>query len=294
MGYELKYQHVERIGTGDTKGLLDGVVYVSPKLDGTNGVIWYDNGVHFGSRNRELSLENDNAGFMKWGIQQESFNNFFRNNPYAILYGEWLVPHTIKQYKDDAWRNFYVFDIGVSREDKTGEKYIEYMNILSYTKLLDSFGIKHIPCIIMDSPSFEEIRDVMIKNKYLMKEGNIGEGVVCKNYTYRNKWGKQTWGKMIMPLRTKRKEIKDTTTSSIETQIIEKYLTEHTIIKEKDKICFGEVLDNKLLPKLFGIIWHTLITEEIWNIIKDFKSPIIDFKILHRLTIDKIKQVLEV
>ena len=35
-----RYQHVERIGTEKVKGLLDGKVYVFPKLDGTNTQIY--------------------------------------------------------------------------------------------------------------------------------------------------------------------------------------------------------------------------------------------------------------
>ena len=35
-----KYQHVERLGTTETDGILDGDVLVFPKIDGTNCSVW--------------------------------------------------------------------------------------------------------------------------------------------------------------------------------------------------------------------------------------------------------------
>lgn len=35
-----KYQHVERLGTVAVEGILDGIVYVYPKLDGTNTSVY--------------------------------------------------------------------------------------------------------------------------------------------------------------------------------------------------------------------------------------------------------------
>ena len=58
-----KYQHVERFGAIETNGIEYGMCYVFPKIDGTNSQLWMDGGLHAGSRNRELSLDNDNAGF---------------------------------------------------------------------------------------------------------------------------------------------------------------------------------------------------------------------------------------
>lgn len=47
-----KYQHVSRLGTQDTEGILDGKVYVMPKVDGSNGSLFMgeEGLVHAGSR----------------------------------------------------------------------------------------------------------------------------------------------------------------------------------------------------------------------------------------------------
>ena len=131
-----KYQHVERFGTIETDGIDNGMCYVFPKIDGTNAQLWWDDGLCAGSRNRELTVGADNAGFYEWAKGQRVFNSFFGKHPQLRLYGEWLVPHTLKTYNESVWRKFYVFD--VMDEDK-------YLHYDEYSKILDEFGIEYIP-----------------------------------------------------------------------------------------------------------------------------------------------------
>lgn len=59
-----KYQHIERFGTSEVEQIEIGTCYVFPKIDGTNSSVWLNDGeLCAGSRNRQLSLESDNAGF---------------------------------------------------------------------------------------------------------------------------------------------------------------------------------------------------------------------------------------
>ena len=73
-----KYMHLERLGHRNCRDLETGEVYVFPKLDGTNASAWWMGGdvigrmgVGFGSRNRQLSLDKDNGGFMQWGVSDD-------------------------------------------------------------------------------------------------------------------------------------------------------------------------------------------------------------------------------
>lgn len=56
MGYT-SYLHVEKLGSPEVEGILDGHVSVTPKLDGTNAVVWMgeDGYLHAGSRKRAIS-----------------------------------------------------------------------------------------------------------------------------------------------------------------------------------------------------------------------------------------------
>ncbi len=121
----LKYQHIERLGSDEVEGILEGRCYVFPKIDGTNASVWMeDDGLpHAGSRNRELSLGNDNAGFCRWVKDNwKEFMPLLAAHPRYRVYGEWLVPHTLRTYREEAWRKFYIFDV----YDQETEAYLPY------------------------------------------------------------------------------------------------------------------------------------------------------------------------
>ena len=282
-----KYQHIERLGSAEVDGILDGVCHIFPKLDGTNSQLWWDNGLKAGSRNRELSVESDNAGFYNWALTQSNILSFFENRPDLKLYGEWLVPHTLKNYNSNAWRNFYVFD--VIREDGSYLPYEEYNTLLSI------YGIPTIPVLLVKAnPSLSELNELLSNNTYLISEG-IGEGIVIKNYNYVNKYGRKTWAKVIadefkVQKGTSTKDISEQ--KPIEFQIVETFVTEAFVRKELAKIELVEPWTPKLIPKLLNTIFHELIVEEMWNILKRFKNPKINFKDLNNLTISKIKELL--
>lgn len=132
-----KYQHVCRIGTSDVGGLLDGEVYVFSKIDGTNGTLYLgDDGlVHGGSRRRELNNFQDNQGFYGKFHKDQRFIDYFAKHPTHRLFGEYLKPHTLKTYKDDAWNKFYVFDVCV--DDDEDEEKVKYLSYEEYKPLLE-------------------------------------------------------------------------------------------------------------------------------------------------------------
>jgi hypothetical protein len=115
----LRYMHLEKWGSAEVEGIELGTSYVFPKIDGTNAQVWvgeldYESGrliVETGSRNRQLSVENDNAGFHNAITLDKRIWKFLWTHPKLRLYGEWLVPHTLKTYRDDAWNKFYIFDV---------------------------------------------------------------------------------------------------------------------------------------------------------------------------------------
>lgn len=284
----IKYQHIERINTDETEGILDDICYVFPKLDGTNASVWLEDGeLHCGSRKRELSLDNDNRGFMKYVMDnKEKYMSFFEKCPDWILYGEWLVPHTIK-YRKDAYNKFYVFDAVKMNDDKK-----EYMYYDEYSILLDLAEIDYIPCIASGIDLTQEKIDY-IKGISDFLAIEKGEGIVIKRYDYINKYGHVKWAKCINnEVMNKKKEfIKSMSTSGeVEKAIIDKYITEEFVLKEKSKL-EGEWV-SKRLGELLGKIWHEFVIEETWHFIKDHRNPTIDFNILKKLCDNKVKEYL--
>lgn len=285
----LKYQHVERFGTTETNGIESGMCYVFPKIDGTNSQLWMNGGLKAGSRNRELTLDNDNAGFYNWAINQLPLLNFFHAYPNLRLYGEWLVPHTLKTYQEDAWNKFYVFDV------MDGNEYLPYEK---YKALLDEFEIEYIPPICkVFNPTYERLLNQLEKNGYLIEDGKgTGEGVVIKNYDYKNKFGRVVWAKIVKnEFKAKHQkcqvtEIKET--KFIEEEIVNKFVTKALVEKEFSKIDNEVGWDSKQIPRLLNTVFYCLVKEECWNFVKEFKNPTVDFKRLSFFTTNRIKKLM--
>lgn len=289
-----KYQHIEKWGTDETEGIENGICYVFPKIDGTNGCVYVgeDNTIHAGSRNRELTVEHDNHNFYKSVLDDKRIINYLNKHPHHRLFGEWLVPHSLKTYRDDTWKKFYIFDIV---EKYTGFVYLSYDE---YQPLLEEFGLDYIPCQAkIKNPTTENLIVELQKNNFLIKDGEgQGEGIVIKNYDYTNKYGRITWAKLVtsefrekhqraMPVHTVNGSL------TVEDRIIEKFLTTAMI----DKVLY-EILDNgawsqKKIPELLNRVYHNLVTEEIWEILKEFGQVNINFKNLMVLTFRKVKEV---
>lgn len=292
----VRYQHVERFGTDEVDGIELGVCHVFPKIDGTNASVWLDeNGqVCAGSRNRELSLEADNAGFLDAIIKDANVIGYLLKHPEHRIYGEWLVPHSLKTYRDDAWRKFYVFDVCVDTEDGN----IEYLPYSVYAPLLEEFGINYIPLLAeVRNGSYQQFIDLLEKNQYLIKDGQgAGEGIVIKNYSFRNKYQRVTWAKIV---RSEFREIHSRTMGApivqgekmVEQEIVDKFCTTALIEKEYAKIVNESgTWSSKMIPRLLNTVFYSLIQEESWNIVKEFKMPKINYKTLNSLVIDKIKR----
>ena len=290
----IKYQHVERFGTDEVDGIELGTCHVFPKIDGTNGSVWLDeNGqVCAGSRNRELSLDKDNAGFLDAIIKNPAVIGYLLKHPDHRIYGEWLVPHSLKTYRDDAWRKFYVFDVCVDSPDG-----VEYLPYSVYVPLLEEFAIDYIPLLAeVRNGSYDQFIGLLEKNQFLIKDGQgAGEGIVIKNYSYKNKYGRVTWAKIV---RSEFREIHSKTMGApivqgekmVEQEIVDRFCTTALIDKEYAKIVNETgAWSSKMIPRLLNTVFYSLIQEDGWNIVKEFKMPKINYKTLNHLVIEKIK-----
>jgi len=294
-----RYQHVEKLGTRETEGICDGVCHVFYKLDGTNASVWMEDGVlKCGSRNRELSEENDNQGFYNWvhGWGFRSLRRFFTENPNTKLFGEWLVPHSLKTYRDSAWRDFYVFDV----VEEVGEEFT-YLSYDKYEPMLEEFDINYIPPIAtITYPTGEQLYRFLDKSgEFLVKDGEgKGEGIVIKNYDYTNYAGRQTWAKIVTN-EFKEKHNREmgapsvNNTDIVEMRIVREFLSDEYIKKEQHKIMLENdgFWNNSKLPQLFGVIQYEFVRDNIHLILKKFKQPTINFRTLNAMIIRKIKEV---
>lgn len=302
-----KYQHIMKLGTDEVDGILSGTVYLFYKIDGTNSQVFLkdDGTLGYGSRNREITPEDDNMGFAKTmaedeGVQKELLSILAAHPTYTI-YGEWLVPHTLKTYEMSSWKKFYVFDV---LNEATG-RYLTYEEYSELFKGEDQPGvIKVIPLLDkLKNPTTEEVKERLQKTGGFLCVAGLGEGIVIKNYTFLNKYGRTTWAKILTEDFTDRKikaraanrEIKSGATEhATEMRIVSKYLTDEHIAKEYSKICekYGEaVMDPRhtfeLLNRVFFEFWS-----DNWEIILNkMHLPTVNFKALKTLCDTRVKEV---
>ena len=104
MGTFMRYQHVERFGRTGVRGIEKGTCYVFPKIDGANASAWLagDGRLHAASRNRELGEQKKDNGFFAFSQTDEKLRAYLEKHPDHRLFGEWLIPHTLKNYEADA------------------------------------------------------------------------------------------------------------------------------------------------------------------------------------------------
>lgn len=277
-----KYKKILRHGKEETAGILQGTCYVQEKIDGANTSIWLDdNGcIQCGSRNRQL-INDDFNGFVSYAKSHEGINKFLKQNPLAILYGEWLVKHTI-QYNHAFYSKFYLFDIYFDNAFVTPKEVYE---------ISIEYSIDCVPQIgVFINPEIDNLRNFVGKSKF----GDRGEGIVIKNMEFINKFGDLVYAKLVCE-KFKEKNLltfNDNDKHSEfynEMYFVNKYMTLSRVKKITEKLQpeINEKLDMKHIPRICDTAYHDMLTEEIWEASKKIES--INFKVLKNLAHKKAK-----
>ncbi len=287
------YQHIVRIGDDEVEGILDpfggaAIITVQPKMDGTNATIWYDNEVKTGSRRREVTIGSDNAGFAAAVSHSKEVNEFFSDPAHQgyRIYGEWLV-HNHVRYEEDAYAHLYVFDVIDQFGNYVPPEEWDSLGLgLVCVPTIDQFDLKHEP-----DPMGRLTAD-MERSVYRTADGGPGEGIVIKRYgDWRNRYGNVLWAKMVRDeyrsaVRVGRRAAD---VNGLEVTVAEEFITRAYCEKELDKIKATDGWDETMIPRLLGSIWHEFVSEEMWNVLKRHKNPIIDFGRLQRAVYERIK-----
>lgn len=293
-----EYMHVEKFGNDEVSGIELGETFIFPKLDGSNASLWplITNGelrIRGGSRHREVSLLNDNQGFYNACNSDERYAAFFSAFPHLRLYGEWLVPHTLKSYRDDAWQKFWVFDVF----NDSSNEYVPYED---YKEALDQYSIDYVPPLAkIKNGTYEQFIHVLERNNFFIKDGfGNGEGIVIKNYDYYNKFGKQIWAKIITS-EFKEKHHREMGAPETESRLPEEDFTDLACTEALCRKVMAKIeADNnggwssKYIPRLLETVYHDMVVEETWDFIKKNKNVSINFGTLRHFVTKKIKEQL--
>ena len=167
-----KYDSIPRYGKQGTRDILGTEVVVMEKLDGANASFGIIGGeLKMFSRNQELNEHNTLRGFYDWVRHNVDPRKLFVS---TIYFGEWLVPHTV-QYKKEAQREFYLFDI----YDVKTETYLDWNITVQAAKHL---GLRTPEVFFRgDLHSLTDL-DKYLGQSDLTEIPNTGEGIVVKDY----------------------------------------------------------------------------------------------------------------
>lgn len=198
---EAVYNHTENYPILKFKGTV--------KLHGTNAsVVRYKDGrTEYQSRERVLSLEQDNAGFMMF-MMSKNVDFLFENiifQDYIAVYGEWCGGNIQKGVALNGLdKMFVIFGI------KVDDNWIDLSNYLRKDNENKIYNVLQFPTfdVKIDFNNPELIQNKLIEDTLAVEEecpvgkyfgvSGIGEGIVysCDNYTFKSKGEKHSVSKV--------------------------------------------------------------------------------------------------
>ena len=287
--------HVERLDTEETDGILVGRCEITPKLDGTNACVWYEDGkLHVGSRRREITPVDDNAGFAAAIEQSKSPDivalwDFCVAHPTWIIYGEWLGSTKfigqIKAYDPVALGHLWIFDVW----DRVTETYVPRVEWEYAITSEQRFGdlIRYIiPMRVIDNPTKEQLFSLMDNNHFLLDGEHVGEGIVIRNNEFHNKFGRYAIAKLVREeWKQDKREKKTVPEGSVEVAIVANFATtvEFSKARVKTELYFGEPFSASLAKHVgfyLNTVWNDAILEETKNWVKKCKVTEVNFSVL--------------
>ena len=252
-----KYTDIIRLGHRDSAGVVVEGSYITvyEKLDGANASFKrVGNEVIAFSRNTQLSPENNLRGFYGW--TQEIRPEWLSDG--VIYYGEWLVKHKV-DYGQHAG-TFYLFDT-----------YSEVNNTYAPTSFVVAEAARlkiAIAPILYAGPyvSYEHLTS-LVGRSALAASATGGEGIVVKNVEYFDRFGRQTFVKLVSDSFREmqpQKAPRDPNVESPETFFAKTFLTPGRVDKLTHKL-----VDEGVITEAFGLEDMGVILRELGNRVYD-------------------------
>jgi len=283
-----KYPDIERLGHEDNKDILnfsEDTLVIEEKVDGGNGSFWLeeDGSVHLGSRNRDLTIENDDKAFARQQVQlKEHLVNLesqgIKLNPDYYYYFEWMMKHTIA-YTSAPF--IIGLDIRLKRV-MNEEGFGFFLGRDAKEQEFKRLNIECVPCVWRGTvKELKElnVRELIPKSKYY---DGFAEGIVIKNYCRKHPHeNHQLYAKLV---RDEFKEDNKAVFGNLKGQItdthkiVEEFCTEARIRKAVLKFTNEDSmsLNLTLMAKVPSYVIKDILKEEFNTIFDKYKF--IDFK----------------
>ncbi len=261
----MTYPKVMNLGSNGTEEILDDIVVIEEKLDGSNARLFNDDGtIRVGSHKKEISFDGDIPDaklfipFCTWVKENEDPLLKLIPNGY-ILFGEMMQNHNILKYENKHPIVLYdiaqVTEFGLSfREDKE----------VILNQVARACNVPVVKKLFTGKVENLEQLNSLLTTKSSLGGTNI-EGIVIKNYTRMNKWGRHLFAKVVSQefKEDHRDKWKTSNAISLEEKIVETYFNKARLRKaiqqlQEEGTYTGELKD---IPKLLAIIPKDIMLE---------------------------------
>ena len=257
-----RYMHIERLGHADVEGLLDGEVIVQEKLDGANATVAIERETGrlvIASRSCAVSVAGDPPtgfrGLVEYVLQHEGLQALAG---VYIVRGEWLVPHSVKDYAPDSYKHFYIFDC----QERDGT----YLHPDEWLWLARELGCRCAPEIArLFNPTVAQVAELSSGPSALGAPKR--EGVIAKRYGFVNRFGRVTWGKVVGEDFQQRHKLSMGASrwDAPELRFVADVVTDGAVLKVIGKVSdlHGEPADVRAMEEVLGRLWHECAYEEL-------------------------------
>ena len=264
-----KYTDVVRYGKSSTQGVIQegDIISITEKIDGANASFCIDNenalGVSCYSRNNLLIEENRLRGYYDWILDnivpiKEELNPNYR------YFGEWLVKHKVI-YKEENYYKFYLFSIW----DDEKQMYLSDEIVRSEAQRLGLLTVQYF--YYGKYVSFEHLMSFVGKSE-LTEESNTGEGIVVKNVSYFDNYGRQVFVKLVSDKFREVQQQKKPKNPNVDLKVIEtikSVLTKARVSKLIHKLVDEGLLHEDFSVKDIGLILKLLGDKPYEDIMKE-------------------------
>ena len=285
-GWLHKYQHIERLGSPEVEGLLDGIVTVQTKIDGANMTIAWDEekGLIIASRNQAISIGgNPPVGFngaVEYILARPAYEEIVRHDGMTIR-GEWLIRHSIAYAKENLHK-FWVFDIQCGSDGL-------YLPPEDYEDML--IELLYIPVIaVLDHPTVDQIVALVPGPDTFGAEQK--EGVVVKRYDFKNQWGHTVWGKVVAADFKEKNKLafgagkKDGPELRFAAEV-----TDDDVLKVIHKIEEDHPATVRDMSQVLGRVYYDAFTDRMWKFIQKERVKEFNFETARRLVESKTREI---
>ena len=258
-----RYQHIERLGHADVEGLLDGEVIIQEKLDGANATVAIEpetGRLVIASRSCAVSVAGDPPNGFRGLVEYVLGHHGLQALASVyIVRGEWLVPHSVKDYEPSNYKHFYIFDC--QRYD-TGE----YVHPDEWLKVADELGCRYVPTVIcLLDPTPAQIAELVVGPSALGAPKR--EGVIAKRYGFVNRFGRTAWGKVVAAdfLEKNKLHMGANKHDVPELRFVAETVTDAAVLKVigKTSDLHGKQVDVRAMEEVLGRLWCELAHEEL-------------------------------